>query len=141
MAKDVNQLLVFDFGLKQIGIATGSRISGLASDLTVVAAKDGTPTWQDIQIIVEEWKPDLCLVGLPINMDGSESQLSQRARKFANQLHGRFGVKTELIDERLSSFEAKQLAQELGHQGDYNKKPVDALAARILAEQWLSQHS
>lgn len=132
------QLLAFDFGMSQIGLATGNARTGIASELSVVNAKNGKPNWDEIRKLVHEWQPDLCLVGLPLNMDGSESELSGRARKFAHQLEGRLGLKTELVDERLSSFEAKGRAREAGHKGDYKAVPVDALAAKILVEQWLA---
>lgn len=137
MSNGVKQLLAFDFGLKQIGVASASRLIGSASELAMIGAKEGQPQWPEIEKLIQEWKPDLCLVGLPLNMDGSESVLSQRARKFANQIHGRFGTKIEMVDERLSSFEAKHQSAEQGHRGDYKKAPIDALAAKILAEQWM----
>jgi putative Holliday junction resolvase len=131
------QLLAFDFGLRQIGLATGNSKTGIATELTVVNAKNGKPDWVEIQKIIQEWQPDLCLVGLPLNMDGTESALSKKSRSFANQVEGRFGLKIEMVDERLSSFEAKGRARERGHKGDYIASPVDPLAAKILVEQWL----
>lgn len=71
-------------------------------------------------------------------MDGSESELSTRARKFANRLHGRFGIKIEMVDERLSSFAAKGEVMEQGGSRDYKNNPVDSIAARILLEDWLA---
>ena len=132
--------MAFDFGLSQIGIATGNAMTGMASELDTVNAKQGVPQWQKIEQHLKDWSPNLCLVGLPINMDGSESELSSKARKFANQLHGRFGVQIEMVDERLSSFEAKSRAKEEGHKGDYKAAPIDALAAKILVEQWLENN-
>lgn len=141
MTAQIKQILAFDFGLRQIGVASCSVISGIASELTTITAKDGAPDWHLLSRLLEEWKPDLCLIGLPLNMDDSESNLSQRARKFSNQLHGRYGVRTEMVDERLTSFEAKGIARESGHGGDFKKAPVDALAAKLLAEQWLRQQA
>ena len=142
MDKTVKQLIAFDFGLRQIGVATGNRARAIASELTTLNAKEGKPNWNEIEQILKEWEPDLCLVGLPLNMDGSESELSTRARKFARQIEGRFGqnlgFKIEMVDERLSSFEAKELAKEGGHKGNYKAAPIDALAAKILVEQWLA---
>jgi len=132
------QLLAFDFGLKQIGIASGSTISCVSSELCVLNAKEGQPNWSHVEEILGDWKPKLCLVGLPLNMDGSESELSLRATKFARRLTGRFGVSIEMVDERLSSFEAKAISQEEGHDGNYKKAPIDALAAKIILDQWLS---
>jgi len=140
MPTNIKQVVAFDFGLKQIGVATGSALSGIATELCILKAKDGAPNWHEVAQLLEEWKPDICLVGLPLNMDDTESQLSTRARKFANRLHGRSGMKIEFVDERLTSFEAKHVSRELGHKGDYKKAPVDALAAKLLAEQWLSEN-
>lgn len=133
------QLLAFDFGLRQIGVATGSSISKISSELTTLYAKDGKPDWDQVGKLISEWKPDLCLVGLPLNMDSSESELSIRARKFSRQISGRFGIEVELVDERLTSFEAKGISANSGHKGDFKKAPVDALAARLLVDQWFNE--
>lgn len=138
---DIKQLVAFDFGLRQIGVATGNTISSVASELTTLNAKNGVPDWNQVGKILSEWKPQLVLVGLPLNMDGTDSELSSRASKFARQIEGRFGAKFEMVDERLSSFEAKGLAREEGHRGDYKAAPIDALAARILVDQWLSTNT
>ena len=92
-----------------------------------------------IEKILSEWKPDLVLVGLPLNMDDSESELSTRARKFANRLHGRFGVRVEMVDERLTSFEAKGEVMSRGGSRDYKHNPVDSIAARLILESWLER--
>lgn len=111
----------------------------MASSLAPLKAKDGVPDWNQIETLLKDWQPDLVLVGLPLNMDGSESELSARARKFANRLHGRFGVKIELVDERLSSFEAKGEVMRAGGSRDYKNNPVDSIAARIILEAWLER--
>jgi|SRR5690554_4846440 len=134
-------LLAFDYGLKQIGVASGQTATSSASPLTVLKARDGIPQWEHIAQLLEEWRPDRVLVGLPLNMDGSESELSTRARKFANRLHGRFGVAVEMVDERLTSFAAKAQQQAAGGSTDYRKNPVDALAAKMILEDWFNaQH-
>ncbi|MCV6614630.1 MAG: Holliday junction resolvase RuvX [Cellvibrionaceae bacterium] len=130
-------LLAFDYGLKNIGLAQGNSLTATCQELPPLKARDGVPNWDAVEAILTEWQPDLVLVGLPLNMDGSESELSRRARKFGNRLHGRFGVAIEMVDERLSSFEAKQQAAEQGHRGDYSKQPIDSIAARIILESWL----
>ena len=104
-------VLAFDYGLRNIGVAIGQRLTGTATPLTGLAARDGIPNWAQVQTLLEEWRPQQLLVGLPLNMDASESELSRRARKFANRLHGRFGLTVNLMDERLSSFEVKQQAK------------------------------
>jgi putative Holliday junction resolvase len=79
--------------------------------LTVLQAKNGVPDWVQIKLLFDEWKPNHVLVGLPLNMDGSESDFCLRARKFARRIHGKFGIKVGMVDERLSSFDAKHPTQ------------------------------
>lgn len=134
-------LLAFDYGTKNIGVACGQSITRSANALTPLKARDGVPDWNQIEQLLTEWKPDLVLVGLPLNMDGSESELSTRARKFANRIHGRFGVKVDTVDERLSSFEAKGEVIRLGGSRDYKNNPVDSIAARIILEGWFEQQT
>lgn len=137
---NIKILLAFDYGTKNIGVASAQTITKTASSLPGLKAKDGIPDWNQIEKLLKEFQPDLVLVGLPLNMDGSESELSTRARKFANRIHGRFGVKVEMIDERLSSFAAKGEVMEQGGSRDYKHNPVDSIAARILLEDWLAKN-
>ncbi|MDQ2076581.1 Holliday junction resolvase RuvX [Marinimicrobium sp. ABcell2] len=132
------QLLAFDYGLKNIGAATGQSLIGTATPLPPLKARDGVPNWEQVEKLLKEWRPGLVLVGLPLNMDDSESELSARARKFANRLHGRFGVAVEMVDERLSSFEAKGEVMARGGSRDYGKNPVDSIAARLILETYLN---
>lgn len=130
-------LIAFDYGLKNIGVACGQTLIGSANPLPPLKARDGIPDWDEIGKLLKEWRPERLLVGLPLNMDGSESELSARARKFANRLHGRFGLEVEMVDERLSSFEAKGEVMARGGSRDYGKNPVDSIAARIILEGYL----
>jgi putative Holliday junction resolvase len=127
-------LLGFDYGLKQIGVASGQTLTSTASGLTILKAVDGIPDWIEVENLLDEWKPDLVVVGLPLNMDDSESVLSTRARKFARRLQGRFAVEVEMVDERLTSREAKMLGREQGTQ-DLTK--IDHLAASLILQSWL----
>lgn len=131
--------LAFDYGLKQIGVAIGNAQFATTEALPIVRAKDGTPNWLEIEKLIQDWEPDLLLVGLPLNMDGSDSEMSQRSNKFGRQLQGRFGLAVKMIDERLSSQEAKSLLKEQGHRGDYNKKPADSIAAQLILEVWFKE--
>lgn len=131
------RLLAFDYGLRQIGVAVGSTGFGTSEPLPILRARDGQPNWDEVGALLAEWQPNLLLVGDPLNMDGSVSELAERARKFARRLEGRFNIKTEMIDERLSSFEVKQQQKTAGHRGDYTKQPVDSLAAQLLLQDWL----
>ena len=129
--------LAFDFGTRSIGLAYGQSLTGSARELDPLPAKDGKPDWDQVQRIVKEWQPQVLLVGLPLNMDGSESEFGARARKFGQRLHGRLGLPVEYADERLSTRAAKDEARERGHRGDYANQPVDSIAARIFLEDWL----
>lgn len=137
----IKTLLAFDYGTKNIGVATGQTITSSANALAPLKAKDGVPDWTQIEKLLKEWKPDLVLVGLPLNMDDSESEFSARARKFSNRIQGRFGVKVEMVDERLTSFEAKGEIMSRGGSRDYKNNPVDSIAARLILESWLERNS
>jgi len=134
-------ILAFDFGNRRIGIATGSAITGTASALTTLLANDGEPDWNEIDGIVREWKPDQIVVGLPYNMDGSESEMSSLAKNFAGQLAERYDAPVDTIDERLTSVEAGNILKEQRRQGLRSKKlkktDIDSLAACLIAESWL----
>ncbi len=136
----IKTLLAFDYGTKNIGVASGQTLTGSANIQAPLKAKEGIPDWNQVEKLLKEWQPDLVLVGLPLNMDSSESEFSARARKFANRLHGRFGVKVQMVDERLSSFEAKSEVMERGGSRDYKNNPVDSIAARLILEAWLTNN-
>ena len=137
--KKTRTILAFDFGLRQIGVAVGNTQLQSTQALTVVKARDGKPDWQAIEKIMQDWQPDLLVIGDPLNMDGSTSDMSVRAQKFARRLHGRWGTPTEMADERLSSFEAKQSMREQGHRGDYKDKPIDSYAAELILQTWFRE--
>ena len=140
-AKPLKTIMGFDFGTRNIGIAIGQVITRTATALPSVRAKDGIPDWNELEALVNEWQPDAVVVGIPLNMDGSESQMSLRARKFGKRLHGRFNLPFYEADERLSSFEAKDWAGKLGHKGHYGSDPVDAMAAQIILEGWMNDEN
>lgn len=126
------RVLAFDFGSKRIGVAFGQSLTQTARAITELPARNGIPDWAAIESLIKDWQPDCLLTGLPLNMDGSESPMSLRARKFARRLHGRFGLASYLWDERLSSHEAKTLQPS----DNYRKNAVDALAAAMILESW-----
>ncbi|AFJ45695.1 Holliday junction resolvase RuvX [Shimwellia blattae] len=132
--------LAFDFGTKSIGVAIGQRITGTARPLHALKARDGTPDWNAVERLLKEWQPDDIIVGLPLNMDGSEQPLTGRARKFANRLHGRFGVSVTLHDERLTTVEARAGLFEQGGFRALDKGSVDSASAVVILESWFEQH-
>ncbi|ABM00677.1 Holliday junction resolvase RuvX [Shewanella amazonensis] len=132
----MSTVMGFDFGTKSIGIAVGQSITGSANPLTSIKAVDGIPNWEDIGKLINEWKPDLLVIGLPLNMDGTEQEMTQRARKFANRLNGRFGVKIATQDERLTTADAKARLFELGGFKALTKGQVDAVSAVLIVESY-----
>ena len=142
MPEDIQgQVLGFDFGLRQIGVASTHTAMGIVSPVGILNAKNGKVNAAEISSLVKAWKPKLLIVGLPLNMDDTESELSKLARGFADWLGKITGLPTELVDERLTSREAKAMASEQGHSGDYRRQPVDAIAACLILEQWLGNQS
>lgn len=130
----------FDFGTKRSGVAMGQRITGTANGIGCISARDGIPNWEQLDKLVDEWKPDAFVVGLPINMDGTASEMSRRANKFSNRLCARYARPSFTIDERLSTFAAKEEAKAQGHKGHYKSDPVDALAAQFILESWFHEN-
>jgi putative Holliday junction resolvase len=139
VGKKIRTILAFDFGLRQIGVAVGNMQMQTSQALAIVNAKNGKPNWQAIEKLMDDWRPDLLVIGDPLNMDGSAGKMSDRANKFARRLHGRWGIAIEMADERLSSFEAKQNMRELGHAGDYKDKPIDSYAAELILQTWFRE--
>lgn len=137
MIQSAHTIIAFDFGLRQIGVAVGNSLLRSSQPLPIIRAREGQPDWHTVEQLIKEWRPDLLIVGDPLNMDGSQSELCERARKFARRLHGRLGLPVEMVDERLTSFEAKQLSRERGHRGNYKRRPVDSEAAELVLQSWL----
>jgi putative holliday junction resolvase len=135
----VHSVLGFDFGTTRIGVAVGQNITGTAQPLAPLKAKEGIPSWDEIARLVEEWQPDAFVVGLPLDMDGSENEMCQRARKFAKRLHGRFNLPYHMMDERLSSYEAKGQVIARGGSRNFKENSVDGLAAQMILETWFAE--
>jgi putative Holliday junction resolvase len=127
----VDTVLGFDFGLKRIGVAVGNTLLRQAQPLTVITAPTNDGKFAAIAKLMQEWQPGRCIVGLPLHPDGAEHEMTVRCRRFANQLAGRFGVATALVDERYSS---AVLAQ---RQGDV----IDADAAAIILQQYFNEYA
>ena len=128
------QILSFDFGTKKTGIAVGQTITQSSSPLTVIFNKENKVNWQEINQIVSEWKPDLLLIGKPLNMDGTDSDIMTLVEKFTKKLAKLTSTKCEYVDERLTSFEARQNLSEI------KTDLVDAHAAKILIDHWLTNN-
>ena len=100
-------LLAFDFGMKKIGVAVGQSITESATPLTELVARDGIPDWGKILELIETWKADALVVGLPYNVDGSQQEVTLAAKKFGNRLQDRFQKTVYFVDERFTTVEAK----------------------------------
>ena len=130
--------LGFDYGTQRIGVAFGQSLTGTAQAVRVLKARDGIPDWAQIEALIAEWKPNLFVVGIPYNLDGSESELMVRAIKFANRLNGRFHKPSYGMDERLSSAEAAEQVLEANRSAK-KRATIDDIAARIILENWFSE--
>ena len=130
------QILAFDFGTHHIGVAVGQTITKTSSLLVVLnVAREGKEIWNTISKLIDEWKPDQLLVGKPLNMDGTTSEMMKKVDSFFKKLQKISGIPCELVDERLTSFEAKQLMQV-----DSKDDRIDDLAAKIFLDNWIEQH-
>ncbi len=133
--------MAFDFGTKRIGVAVGQSITGTASPLSILSAKDGVPDWEVLEKLITEWRPSVFIVGMPFNMDGGENEMTSLAQKFSQRLQGRFNVPCFTIDERLSSREARDIKKQLADQQGKKykeKEAIDSLAAQLILENWFS---
>jgi len=125
-------LMGFDFGTGKIGIAVGQTVTKTASALTIIRARDGKPDWNQLDALVKEWQPTLFVVGLPLNMDDSISEMAEAAERFARRLEGRYQIPYAMMDERLTSFEARESSTE---------EEIDAIAAQLILESFMNQAS
>ena len=132
-------IIGFDFGKKYIGVAVGQEITGLASPLGSVKANDGIPHWDSLASYLTQWQPDLVVVGVPLNMDGSEQQLTKDARKFGNRIAGRFGLNVAFQDERLTTADAKEQLFARGGYKNLKKDNIDAESAKLIIESFFEQ--
>ncbi len=126
---DHNTLLGFDFGMKRIGVAVGQTITASANPLPTLKAQDGIPNWDAIETLIKTWHADGIIVGIPLNMDGTEQNTTRLATKFANRLHARFNLPVYKVDERLTTVEARQ----------HTKTNIDSYAAKLILESWLRE--
>ena len=133
-------VIAFDFGLKRTGVAVGNTLTGSATPESTLIAKDEQPDWQGISKLIEDWRPSQIVVGLPIELDGTENPLKKRIDRFCNQLNGRYNLPVDQENEQFTSLEAadrlKQLRQS-GRKKKVKKEEVDKIAASIILESWM----
>lgn len=135
-------IMAFDYGSKRIGVAIGQQLSASSRPLDTVAVRQNKPDWDHISRLLNEWQPDLLLIGLPLTEDGGEQEMSTAARRFANRLNGRYQLPVELVDERFSSIEAEEIIVEARRNGRLKKskvkQAVDQIAAKLIIQSWLA---
>ena len=126
------QIIAFDYGEKKIGVAVGQTSTNTSSPLKVIFNNHGKVNWDEINSLLNEWNPDLIIVGKPLNMDGTESEVLKKVDKFYNNLMKIYKARYEYVDERLTTFEAKEILK------DNKAELVDANAAKILIDNWFN---
>jgi putative Holliday junction resolvase len=142
MSDTPETILAFDFGLRRIGAAIGQQITATANPLCTIANGADGPDWPAIDTLVRDWRPARIIVGLPVNADGTASELTRRVRQFASDLE-RFALPVETEDERYSSQEARARltsGRTNGRRGRIAKGDIDSAAAALIAERWLSRN-
>ncbi|HYW91441.1 MAG TPA: Holliday junction resolvase RuvX [Gammaproteobacteria bacterium] len=141
-AKGHGTLLGFDYGDRRIGVAVAHPAAGSGRPLTTLTQRSGDAVLRAVAELIDEWRPQMLVVGLPLSLDGTPHALTAAARRFANRLHGRFGLPVRLVDERLSSVEARdrlRRAREAGRRRRVRRDEVDALAALLILETFMEQ--
>ena len=125
----------FDFGSYWIGVAVGQTLTREATPLTALRNND----WKAIERLLDEWRPQQLVVGLPLSMNGEDQEMTASAKRFGRRLEGRFGITTSMVDERLTTREAYQIAME--RQQHKSKTEIDSLSAAIITESWLQNEA
>lgn len=144
MTSNAQTILGFDFGTKKIGIAVGQSITQTVTPLVTLPSQNQKPDWSGIEKLIKEWLPDILVVGLPVHLNGEEQAMTQAAKKFGNQLNGRFSLPVEFMDERLSSYEAEERLREINRNKKQTNKrqtamDIDKIAAQLIVESWFRQ--
>ena len=121
-------LLAFDYGLKRVGVACGNDLMRQAQPLRTIAA-EGDARFNQIKKLIDEWRPDALVVGVPLHPDGAEHEITQRARRFARQLNGRFHLPVHEVDERYSSVESER----------DDPDDLDSASAAIILQQYFDE--
>ena len=134
-------VLAFDFGEKRIGVAIGNLELGLAHPLVTLSNKNKEECLKSIARLMDEWKPVLLVVGLPVHADGAEHELTRRSRRFAHRLQARFGIRTVLEDERYTSISASAALDEASVRGRRQKQVLDQIAAQLILQSYFDQRN
>jgi putative Holliday junction resolvase len=125
-----SSFLAFDFGLKRVGVATGSGLMRQGNPLRTIAAEANEARFAAIDALIKEWTPDALVVGVPYHPDGAPHDNTRRAQRFARQLHGRFRLPVHEVDERYTTTEALALGA----------ADADAASAALILDQFFREH-
>lgn len=139
----VKRYLGFDVGTRLTGVAVGEDLTMNARPLATLPMRDGSPDWDAVQQLVQQWRPAALIVGLPLALDGGEQAMSRKARMFATELGKRFDCPVQLCDERHTSQEAARRfaeARRAGSKRRHHANDLDAMAAAVILETWLAIH-
>lgn len=129
-------VLAFDFGERRIGVAVGEHLIKSANPLITIDSESNEVRFKRITELIQEWQPILLVVGLPLSLDGAETEMTQLCKKFARRLNGRFNLPVALIDERYSSAHASQLLNQTGIKGRAQKTMLDQVAAQTILQSY-----
>ena len=138
------RILGFDYGTKRIGVAVGNQVTNTTQPLKTIGAKNGNPTWSEIDALISEWRPTYLVVGLPLNLDGSRGAAAVAARKFGEALASRYSLPFVMVDERLSSAESDKILKENARPGRTLSKKRrelrDSIAAELIIRTYLTDN-
>jgi putative Holliday junction resolvase len=137
----ITSILGFDYGAKRIGVATGQTITRTATPITTINAVHGSPDWAGIQKLIDQWKPDALIVGIPYFLDGKESEMTKTVQNFCDELEKRFTKPILKVNETLSSYEAEETLKKNMKIGKHNKQEIDKMAAAVIVQSWLDQQN
>lgn len=131
--------LGFDFGFRRVGVAVGQAITATARPLTTLNAQQGVPNWPEVGQLIQQWQPCALIIGLPTTLEGNKQYTTKPAQQFAQQLRDKFALPTHLVDERLTTKEARARTFSRGGYKKLKKTEIDAIAATLILEQWLNE--
>ncbi len=132
-------VLAFDFGTRKIGVALGNAITRVARPLTTIEREASAARFEAIASLIDEWRPDMLIVGRPLHADGSEHEMTARAERFARRLSGRFGLEVRCVDERFTTLAADAELAGAGVRGRERKAARDAVAAQLILQSWFDE--
>lgn len=133
-------LLSFDFGMKRIGVAIGQTVTQTARPLETLAAKQGEPDWRDIARLIKKWRPDAIVIGIPLNMDGTDQPITTNAKQFAEKMRIETKLPVYEMDERLTTKDARE---QLFNEGGYKALQggqIDQIAAQLILQNWFAEN-